>query len=250
VKDDSERAESAEKSKTAFDESARLKSAFLRNVNHAIRTPLNTIIGHAELLMEAITPGDEGREIRRSAEAIAEASGRLERNFRAILDLSKLDAGSFSLAPATIKLAELIELQLFEIQPAAERNAIALTCEIEDPEITITIDEYCLGQALGNLLDNAVKFTERGRIIVRVFRETDGTVCVNVEDTGVGIDSSYLPRLFEPFSQEDASQARRYEGMGLGLALAKRYLALNGAALSITSRKHAGSVFTIRLPQA
>ena len=162
--------------------------------------------------MEAITPGDEGREIRRSAEAIAEASGRLERNFRAILDLSKLDAGSFSLAPATIKLAELIELQLFEIQPAAERNAIALTCEIEDPEITITIDEYCLGQALGNLLDNAVKFTERGRIIVRVFRETDGTVCVNVEDTGVGIDSSYLPRLFEPFSQR--TPARRGDTRG------------------------------------
>jgi len=81
--------------------------------------------------MEAITPGDEGREIRHSAEAIAEASGRLERNFRAILDLSKLDAGSFSLAPATIKLTELIELQLFEVQPAAERNAIALTYEIE-----------------------------------------------------------------------------------------------------------------------
>ena len=249
MKDDCESADAAHESKTAFDESARLKSAFLRNVNHAIRTPLNTIIGHAELLMEAITPGDEGQEIRHSAAAIAEASGRLERNFRAILDLSKLDAGSFSLAPATIKLAELIDLQLFDVQPAAERNAIEVTREIEDPEITITIDEYCLGHALANLLDNAVKFTERGRVMVRVYRASDGTVCVNVEDTGVGIDSSYLPRLFEPFSQEDGSQARRYEGMGLGLALAKRYLALNGAELSMTSTKHAGSVFTLRLPK-
>ena len=101
MKDDSERADSAEKSKTAFDESARLKSAFLRNVNHAIRTPLNTIIGHAELLIEATEPSDRGREIRSSAEAIAEASSQLERNFRAILDLSKLHAGSFTLAPAT-----------------------------------------------------------------------------------------------------------------------------------------------------
>ena len=249
MKDDSERADSAEKSKTAFDESARLKSAFLRNVNHAIRTPLNTIIGHAELLIEAIEPSAQGREIRSSAEAIAEASSQLERNFRAILDLSKLHAGSFTLAAARIRLAELIELQLFEIQPAAERNATAITCGIEDPEITITVDEYCLGHALANLLDNAVKFNERGRVIVRAYRESDGSICVNVEDTGVGIDPSYVPNLFEPFSQEDSSQARRYQGMGLGLALAKRYLALNGAELSVTSRKHAGSVFTIRFAE-
>ena len=250
MKDDSERADSAEKSKTAFDESARLKSAFLRNVNHAIRTPLNTIIGHAELLIEATEPSDRGREIRSSAKAIAEASSQLERNFRAILDLSKLHAGSFTLAPARIKLTELIELQLSEIQPAAERKATAITCEIQDPEITITVDEYCLRHALANLLDNAVKFTERGRVMVRVYREPDGSICVNVEDTGVGIDSSYVPSLFEPFSQEDSSQARRYQGMGLGLALAKRYLALNGAELSMTSTKHAGSVFTIRFAES
>ncbi|MGA8570486.1 MAG: ATP-binding protein, partial [Candidatus Binataceae bacterium] len=104
--------------------------------------------------------------------------------------------------------------------------------------------------ALANLLDNAVKFTERGRITVRVYRETEGRICVDVEDTGIGIDSSYLPRLFEPFSQKDSGQARRYRGMGLGLALAKRYLALNGAELSLKSRKDEGSVFTIRLPKA
>lgn len=250
MKDDSEETDTARKLKTALDEGTRLKSAFLRNINHAIRAPLNTIIGHAELLMEAIAPGDEGREIRSSAQAITEAGSRLERNFRAILDLSKLDAATFTLAPATIRLSELIELQLFEVQPQAERNAIALTCEIEDPDITVTIDEYCLEHALANLLDNAVKFTERGRITVRVYRETEGRICVDVEDTGIGIDSSYLPRLFEPFSQEDSGQARRYQGMGLGLALTKRYLALNGAELSLRSRKDEGSVFTIRLRKA
>lgn len=249
MKDDSDRADPGERSKTAFDEYARLKSAFVGNINHAVRTPLNTIIGHAELLVEAIGPGAQGGEIRSSAQAIVEASSQLERNFRAIVDLSKLDAGSFTLAPATIRLAELIELQLFEIQPAAERHATAVTCEIDDPEITITADEYCLGHALANLLDNAVKFTERGRVIVRIYRETEGSLCVDVEDTGVGIDPSYVPSLFEPFSQEDSSMTRRYQGMGLGLALAKRYLALNGAELSVTSRKHAGSVFTVRFAE-
>lgn len=249
VKGDSEEADATGKWKTALDEAARLKSAFLRNINHAIRAPLNTIVGHAELLMEAIPSGNRSGDIRSSAEAITEASSRLERNFRAILDLSKLEALSFTVAPATIRLSEIIELQLFEVQPKAERNAIALACEIEDPEITVTVDEYCFGHALGNLLDNAIKFTERGQVRVRVFRDTDGRICVNVEDTGIGIDPSYLPRLFEPFSQEDRGQAQPYQGMGLGLALAKRYLALNGAELSATSRTHEGSVFTIRLPK-
>ena len=166
--------------------------------------------------MEAIAPGDEGREIRSSAQAITEAGSRLERNFRAILDLSKLDAASFTLAPATIRLSELIELQLFEVQPQAERNAIALTCEIEDPDITVTIDEYCLEHALANLLDNAVKFTERGRITVRVYRETEGRICVDVEDTGIGIDSSYLPRLFEAILARGQRPGTAIPGNGPG----------------------------------
>src|SRR5260370_42100233 len=147
--------------------------------------------------------------------------------------------GSFPLAPARMKLTELIELQLSEIQPAAERKATAITCEIQDPEITVTVDEYCLRHALANLLDNAVKFTERGRVMVRVYREPDGSICVNVEDTGVGIDSSYVPSLFEPFSQEDSSQALRYHGMGLELALAKRHLAWNAPELPAPRTTHA-----------
>lgn len=249
MKDDSEETPTPEKFKTAFNESALLKSAFLKNVNHEIRTPLNAIVGHAELLMEVIPPGNQYQEIRHSAQAIIRSSSRLERNLRAILDLSKLDAVAFTLAPATINLCELIERQLFEVQPEAERKAITVACEIEDPEITVTFDEYCLEHALANLLDNAIKFTERGRVTVRVYRGSDGGICVDVEDTGIGIDPSCFPGLFERFSQGNNGEARRYRGMGLGLALAKRYLAMNGAELSATSRKHEGSVFTIRLPE-
>ena len=247
MKDASEETPTPEKLATALNESAKLKSAFLKNVNHEIRTPLNAIVGHAELLMGMVPPGNQYQEIRHSAQTIVEASSRLERNFRAILDLSQLDAVTFTLVPVTVKLSELIHGQLFELQPQAERKAITLVCEIEDPEITITIDEYCLRHALANLLDNAIKFTERGRVTVRVYRGSDGRISVEVEDPGIGIDPSYLSRLFEPFSQEDSRQARRYQGIGLGLALAKRYLAMNGAELSATSKKDEGSVFTIRL---
>ncbi len=249
MKDDSEETPTPAKLKTAINESTRLQSVFLKNVNHEIRTPLNAIVGRAELLMEVIPAGNRYQEIRHTAEAIVEASSRLERNFRAILDLSRLEAATFTLAPATIKLSELIDLQLFEVQPQAERKAITVVCQNEDPEITITIDEYCLEHALANLLDNAIKFTERGRVTVRVYRGSDSRICVEVEDTGIGIGPYYFPRLFEAFSQEDDDEARRYQGMGLGLALAKRYLAMNGAELSAASRKHEGSVFTIRLAQ-
>jgi signal transduction histidine kinase len=249
VNDAYEKPRTPQGSATALGQSTRLKSAFLRNVNHEIRTPLNAIVGQTELLLEAVPPGDRFQEIRHAALAIVEASRRLERNFRAILDLSKLEAVAFTLAPAAVKLAEVIELELFEVQPEAERKAITLVCQNEDPEITTTIDEYCLRHALANLLDNAIKFTERGRVTVKVYRGSDGRIRVGVADTGIGIDPSYFPRLFEPFSQEDNDAARRYPGMGLGLALAKRYLAINGAELSAASSKREGSVFTIRLEQ-
>lgn len=249
VKDDCEETPTPEKFKTAFNGSALLKSAFLKNVNHEIRTPLNAIVGHAELLMEVIPAGNQYQEIRHSAQAIVRASSRLERNLRAILDLLKLDAVAFTLAPVPIKLSELIERQLFEVLPEAERKTIKVACEIEDPEITVMIDEYCLEHALANLLDNAIKFTERGRVTVRVYRGSDGGICVDVEDTGIGFDPSGFLGSFERFSGGNNGEARRCRGMGLGLALAKRYLAMNGAELSATSRKHEGSVFTIRLPK-
>ena len=246
VKYDSEKVAANRRLKNELDEAARLKSAFLRNISHEIRAPLNTIIGHAELLMEAASSGNRDQEIFRAAQAITEASCRLERSFRAILDLSKLDAVNFALAPVTVGLGQLIELQLLNVQPEAERRGIKLAFEIEDPQITVVIDEYCLAHAMANLLDNAIKFTERGHITVKAYRDVDGRICVGVEDTGIGIDPSYLPRMFEPFSQEDSREARRYQGMGLGLALAKRYLALNCAELSAASKKNDGTVFTIR----
>jgi len=139
-------------------------------------------------------------------------------------------------------LAELLLQHGYEVHGIVRRVAI------EDPETTITVDEYCLGHALANLLDNAVKFNERGRVIVRAYRESDGSICVNVEDTGVGIDPSYVPNLFEPFSQEDSSQARPYQGMGLGLSICKAVLKEHGGNVEAASAPSGGAVFTVSLP--
>jgi signal transduction histidine kinase len=220
-----------------------LRSAFLRNINHRIRTPLNVILGNVELLKERIADTEE--ETHRCLNAIAAAVIQLERSLRAIIDISKIETGNFSIAPTIVRLFDSIEHQLCLIEPHAERKKLRLFREIEDPEVNVKIDDYCLSHALQNLLDNAIKYTEDGHIRIRQSVRPNRIVRVAIEDTGPGVDSTDLPKLFEPFFRRPAKPDDF--GMGLGLALAKRYLVLNGARLSVKSEKSRGSVFTLHL---
>jgi signal transduction histidine kinase len=204
-----------------------LKAAFLVNVNHQIRNPLNIIAGHAELLSDRVSAGDH--ESAKSLTAIVGATRQLERNLRAIIDLSRLESGMFRIAPVSLEILSRIRWELLEVQPEAENKGLRINLHAPDSELIISIDEYCFTHALANVLDNAMNYTEHGAITVRVGRGQED-VLVEVEDTGVGIDPADLPKLFRPFSRGRHSAANPY-GMGLGLALAKRYLALNGADL-------------------
>ncbi len=134
-----------------------LQSEFLKNLNHHVRPPLNTIVLLTDLLIQLV-PADE-EEIQSALLTIAGASSHLERNLRSILDLYKMETGSFVLAPAAVKVAELVERKLSEIRGEAERKAIKLAFEAETREITVMVDRYCLEQALENLLNNAVRYT-------------------------------------------------------------------------------------------
>jgi signal transduction histidine kinase len=125
-----------------------------------------------------------------------------------------------------------------------------VTYENEAQDAEVWFDEYCLGHALLNLLENGIKFTNQGGLRVRVYREADGTLSIDVADTGIGIDPAFLPRLLEPFAQEETGFTRRFEGSGLGLAVAKGYLERNGARITAASAKGAGSVFTITFPRS
>ena len=167
--------------------------------------------------------------------------------FARLLNLSEMEAGTFVVSPVTLQLSRLIELQLFEIQAVSKRKGIPLTYDIENPALAVEIDEYCLKHALANLLHNAIKFTKQGHIQVKAYCDADSRTCIDVEDTGIGMSASYLSNLFQPFSQENGATTRNYSGMGLGLALAKRYLTLNQADLSIRSAKQVGTTCTIRL---
>jgi PAS domain S-box-containing protein len=229
-------------------ESSRLKSAFLANMSHEFRTPLNIILGYSDLIGEHLAEMQDSSQ-EECLEAVTRACKRLLRTLNAILDYSKLEARSFTVNPATVNLVPLIERLIADMMPQAASKGLSLEFAFDEEAATAEFDEYCLTQALRNLLENAIKFTERGGATVRLYREAIGALRIRIADTGIGIDAAFLPHLLEPFSQEDYGMSRRFEGAGLGLALTRRYLELNGASLSVRSEKDTGSTFTIHFAQ-
>jgi signal transduction histidine kinase len=213
-------------------------------VSHEIRTPLNVITGYTELIGEHLAEQND-ESLKDYAEGTQRACARLLRTISNILDISKIETGAFSLMPARLEIGPLLERLLADFRLIAERKGIALTYTIDVPGASVVFDEYCLTQALTNLLDNALKFTERGAITCRLYRAPDGTLCLEIRDTGMAISEEYLPHLFEPFSQERSGSSRQFQGSGLGLALTRKYLELNGAKISVQTEKGKGTTFTI-----
>jgi signal transduction histidine kinase/ActR/RegA family two-component response regulator len=227
-------------------EASRLKTAFLANMSHEIRTPLNVILGYSELIEDRLDASKDAEDLI-MLYAIRRAGARLMKTIEEILDMSRIESGAFELRKVVIPLGKLVEDTVAELGVLAERKGIRLDARVDFPAAAALFDHYCLSHALVNLVSNAIKFTERGGVTVRVSRDVDGRLALSVADTGIGIAPDYLPHLFESFSQEDVGLTRRFEGSGLGLVLVKRYAEMNGAAVTVSSRKGHGSTFTIHL---
>jgi signal transduction histidine kinase/CheY-like chemotaxis protein len=225
-------------------QASRVKSEFLANMSHEIRTPLNVVLGYTDVLADEVdTRQNEAME--EHLDAIRRAGRRLNRTIQGILDFSRIEARAFELRPQSINLATMLERHVDDIRILAEQKDLRIRCVIDDPTATVLFDEYCLSGALTNLLQNAIKFTEGGAVTAKLSRGSDHNLRISVTDTGIGIEPNYLARIFEPFSQEESGYTRRFEGNGLGLALTRSYLQLNGAAISVHSEKGQGSTFTI-----
>ena len=224
----------------------RAKSEFLANMSHEIRTPMNGIMGMAELLME----GDLTPKQRERAGAIIRSSEALLEILNDILDLSKIEAGKFSLDKSPCDLREVVESVRLLFAAVAEDKGIALTVDIapETPKWVLA-DEGRLRQILANLVGNAVKFTESGSISVSVrpHLETEAggrtTIEFHVKDSGIGMEPEQLATIFDKFSQADASMSRRFGGTGLGLTITKQLVELMGGEISVESEPGKGSEF-------
>jgi len=226
------------------EESDRLKTAFLGSMSHEIRTPLNVILGYNELIRESLHQDGDGANAS-LLDAVRRASERLTHTIHGILDLAQLQSGSFEIRPASLELAKVIENELEQFRAAAASKGLSLSCQIDEPRAVVHCDEYCFVEALRHLLDNAIKFTAQGKVSVRLFRGQGGRISLEVHDTGIGMSESYLSRLFQPFSQEQVGNSRPFEGAGVGLAVAKGLLELNGAQMSVESLKGRGATFRI-----
>ena len=234
-------------SNTELQRANRLKSEFLANMSHELRTPLNAIIGFSELLREGIH-GSLNDEQRDFVGDIHDSGRHLLSLINGILDLSKIEAGRMTLHREEFSFPPLVRECVTVVRPLALKKHLVVDCRLGGAPQTAWADAGMLRQILFNLLSNAVKFTpEGGRIEVRAWGE-GRHLLVSVSDTGIGIANEDHERVFTEFYQVDGSYARRYQGTGLGLALARRFVELHGGTISLDSEPGQGSTFTFRIP--
>lgn len=240
--------EEVKKARDASDESERLKNTFLNVLSHELRTPLNIILGYSSLikenLSEKLAPEDKVY-----LDNLHSGSERLFKSITQMLEFAQIEAGNYHLNIETVDLITLIQENLSEHQKQAKEKNIEIKTNYSHKKVYVDADIQCVENVINNLLSNAVKFTQYGfiEVEVNVLAEKDLAVC-KVKDSGIGISTKYLDHLYQPFSQEDLNIGRNYEGNGLGLALAKRYIEKLGGSLLVDSIKGVGSTFTFTLP--
>ncbi|HTV43900.1 MAG TPA: ATP-binding protein [Stellaceae bacterium] len=225
------------------------KSRFLANMSHELRTPLNAVLGFAEVL-ERETAGPLGARQQEYVGYIRQSGAHLLRIISEILDLAKIDAGKLELAEEVgVEVRPLAESCAAFVRERALAEQLVLRCEIEADMPALVVDSTRLKQVLLNLLSNAVKFTEPGGcVVLAVRRAAAGGVEFEVSDTGLGMTAEEIAIAAEPFGQVDSGLARRHEGAGLGLPLARRLTELHGGSFSLASEKARGTRVVIGLP--
>jgi signal transduction histidine kinase len=225
------------------------KSDFLANMSHELRTPLNAIIGFSEI-MNAELLGPLGTpEYKQYAGDIHESGAHLLSLINDILDLSKIEAGRMDLVEERMVVGEVIEASVRIIRERAQAAELKLVCEIPDDLPNLFADERAIKQILLNLLSNAVKFTEAGgQVKIAACATPAGEIAFSVADSGVGMNAAEIKKALSPFGQVDSSLARKHEGTGLGLPLARSMTEVHGGTFAIESEKGVGTTVTITMP--
>jgi len=237
-----------QKSRDASKEAERLKSTFLNVLSHELRTPLNIILGYATIIKENLKDRISNEE-KVYLDNLYSGSERLFKSITQMLEFAQIEAGNYQLNIESYDLINVFNHCVAPYKKIAAEKKLDFKTSFEANSMLVEIDLQCTENVINNLLDNAVKFTQQGFIDVEVglLKERDLAVC-KVKDTGIGISTEYLDHLYRPFSQENLDVGRNFEGNGLGLALAKRYIEKMGGSLLVDSIKSVGTTFTFTLP--
>nr|WP_316641170.1 PAS domain S-box protein [uncultured Roseateles sp.] len=227
----------------------RLKSEFLANMSHELRTPLNAIIGFADLLQMGSVPAGSPKQDEFLG-YIGSSGRHLLSLINDLLDLSKVEAGRFEFYPERLALRAAVQEACNVVRPEAEKKGVALTVEQDDSVDEVLLDAARLKQVFYNYLSNAIKFTPPGgHVCLRILAEGEQYFRIEVEDDGIGIAEADVARLFVTFQQLDSGYTKRHQGTGLGLALTRRMVEVQGGQVGVRSRPGVGSVFHAVLPR-
>ncbi len=231
-------------------EANRAKSAFLANMSHELRTPMNAILGYSEILLEdAEEMGLD--DFNDDLKKILSSGNHLLGLIDEILDLSKIEAGKMEIFLASFPVREMVADVLDNVKILAQKNGNKLELDCPSAIGTMTADPVRVKQMLINLLSNACKFTEKGTVTLKIYRESidsQGWIFFNVIDNGIGIEQNQIKRLFQEFTQVDDTSTRKVGGTGLGLAISRRFCQMMGGDIHVTSEIGKGSTFSIKLP--
>ena len=240
----------AKQARAAAEEATHLKSAFLANMSHELRTPMNAIIGYSEMLIEEVEEAGDSSYLL-DLQKIRTAGKHLLALINDVLDFSKIEAGKMDVYLEKFEISSMLQDVVSTIEPSVAKNGNRLEFRSAEGLGSIQADLTKVRQALLNLLSNACKFTSNGVITLTATRETvygDDWLRLGVSDTGIGISSEQMTKLFKAFSQADALTSKTYGGSGLGLILSRRICQMMGGDITVHSEPGVGSTFTLHLP--
>jgi signal transduction histidine kinase len=227
----------------------RAKSEFLANMSHELRTPLNAIIGFSEIIAHELFGPLGNEKYLDYMKDIHKSSLHLLSVIKAVLDMSKIEAGKLELSKEWLNIRHLIGEVIRMMREQAESRGIELSIKLSDEEVDIWADELAMKQIFLNLLSNAIKFSrDRGEVCIRVVSDEPNRAVVEFEDHGIGMNEEELERALQPFGQAQPSTTRNYGGTGLGLPITKGLIEAHGGKLTIESRADQGTIARVSLP--